>query len=114
MSNREIIDYILSNKLKKDEVIKETCIYYDSEESEEVMYIFNNETDLWDDNGKISITSFCDVLPQLSGNIAYKYTYEIISKEQAQKELRQKENLREIERLKSKLSILEEEVKDSE
>lgn len=107
-NNREIVDYILSNKLKEDEVIKEVTRYSDDEEY--IMYIFNDKYDLWDDNGKISITRFNDRIPNLNGNIIYICSYEIISKNQAIKEINDKEKQEKIQRLKDELEKLESEV----
>lgn len=111
MTNREIVDYILSNKLGNDEVIKETCKYYNDIST---MYIYQHSGVLYDINGNVSITRFCDVKPQLSGNIAYHYSYEIISKEQATKEERIKELKHEIDSYKLELASLNKELREIE
>lgn len=108
MNNREIVDYILSNKLKEDDVIKEITRY--SNDEEYIMYIFNDEYDLWDDNGNISITRFNDEIPNLNDNINCTYIYEIISKEQAFKEIDNKDKQEKIQRLKKELEDLESQV----
>lgn len=108
MNNREIVDYILSNKLKENQVIKEITKYSDDEEY--VMYIFNDEYDLWDDNGKISITRFNDKIPNLNDNIMCTYIYQIISKEQAIKEIDNKDKQEKIQRLENELERLKKEV----
>ena len=110
MNNREIVDYILSNKLKENQVIKETRKESDGEEY--AMYIFNNRYDLWDDNGHVSITRFNDDIPNLNGNIMCTYVYEIISKNQAIKEINKKDKQKKIERLRRELEELEREVND--
>ena len=108
MNNREIVDYILSNKLTENDVIKEIekDEYYKNDEA--IMYIFYNWCDLYDDNGKVGIKRFCDEKPNLAGNIRFSYTYEIISKEQAYKEIEQKEIREKIERLERELRELRE------
>ena len=108
MNNREIVDYILSNKLKENQVIKEITKYSDDEEY--VMYIFNDKYDLWDDNGKISITRFNDEIPNLNGNIMCTYIYQIISEEQAIKEIDNKDKQEKIQRLENELERLKKEV----
>ncbi len=108
MNNREIVDYILSNNLKENQVIKEIAKYSGNEEY--VMYIFNDKYDLWDDNGKISITRFNDETPNLNGNIMCTYIYEIISKEKAIEEINNKEKQEKIQRLENELERLKKEV----
>lgn len=108
MNNREIVDYILSNKLKENQVIKEITKYSDDEEY--VMYIFNDEYDLWDDNGTISITRFNDEISNLNGNIMCTNIYQIISKEKAIEEINNKEKQEKIQRLENELERLKKEV----
>lgn len=103
MTNREIIDYILSNKLKENDVIKRIEHYYNSKS---VMYLWNDSFDLYDDNGKVSILSFKDEKPNLNKNINTYYTYEIISKEQAENEIEEKEKQEKIKRLEEELKKL--------
>lgn len=103
MTNREIIDYILSNKLKENDVIKRIEHYYNSKS---VMYLWNDSFDLYDDNGKVSILSFKDEKPNLNENINTYYTYEIISKEQAENEIEEKEKQDKIKRLEEELKKL--------
>lgn len=102
MNNREIVDYILSNKLTEDDVIKR--IEYDDnyENGECVMYLSNNSYKLWDDNGEVSVFDFCDK--------KYSYKYEIISKEQAIKEIDNKDKQEKIQRLENELERLKKEV----
>lgn len=106
MNNREIVDYILSNKLKKDQVIKETEKNEDYENGEGIMYIFFDGIDLYDDNGEVSIRRFCDEKPNLAGNIRSSYTYEVISKDQALKEIDEKDTERKIELLEREINEL--------
>lgn len=108
MNNREIVDYILSNKLTINDVIKETIEYLNTNEKS-IMYIYNNTVDLWDDNGKVTIMRFRDDKPSLNKTFNYKYTYEIISLDQASKELSQSEKEKRIEELESELRRLYEE-----
>lgn len=103
MTNREIVDYILSNKLKQNDVIKRTEHYYNSES---VTYIWNDEFYLYSENGVVSVLSFKDEKPSLDGNINIYYTYEIISKEQAESEIKEKEKNEQIERLEEELKKL--------
>lgn len=103
MNNREIVDYILSNKLTENDVIKR--IEYDEDYYENgicVMYLFNNKYELWDDNGEVSIFDFCDK--------KYNYKYEVISKEQAIEEINNKEKQEKIQRLENELERLKKEV----
>lgn len=94
MSNREIINYILDNKLKQDDVIKEI-------EEDITMYIYNDGFDMWDVNGIVGILRFKD-----DKNLNLKY--EIITEEQAEKEIYEKEKREKIQRLKKQLIELEE------
>lgn len=103
MNNREIIDYILSGNLKRNDVIKRTEHYYNSES---VMYLWNDDYDLYDDNGKVSILSFRDGRKDLNGNINTYYTYEIITNEEAENEIIAKEKQKRIEELKEELRKL--------
>ena len=103
MNNREIIDYILSGKLKKNDVIKRIEHYYNSKS---VMYLWNNEYDIYDDNGIVSILSFKDGTPNLNGNINTYYTYEVITKEQAQYEIEEKDRQNRINELEEELRKL--------
>lgn len=103
MNNREIIDYILSNKLKENDVIKRIEHYYNNES---IMYLWNDEFDLYDDNGKVSILSFKDEEPNLNLNINSYDTYEIISREQAETEIKQKNKQEKIKRLEEELKQL--------
>lgn len=103
MTNREIIDYILSNKLKENDVIKRIEHYYNSES---IMYLWNDEFDLYDENGKVSVLSFRDEELNLNENINTYYTYEIISKEQAENEIEEKEKQDKIKRLEEELKKL--------
>jgi hypothetical protein len=105
MNNREIVDYILSNKLKEEQVIKETEKNEDYEDGESIMYMFFDGIDLYDDDGEVSIERFCDEKPNLAGNIRYSYTYEVISKEQALKEIDE-------ENVKRKIEVLEREINE--
>ena len=95
MNNREIVDYILSNKLTEDDVIKRI------DEDKYVMYLYNDEFDLWNVNGDISIFAFCD-------NSNQGCIFEVISKEQAYKEIEQKEKKEKVERLERELKKLKE------
>lgn len=103
MTNREIIDYILSNKLKEKDVIKRIEHYHNSES---IMYLWNDEFDLYDENGKVSVLSFRDEELNLNENINTYYTYEIISKEQAENEIKEKEKQDKIKRLEEELKKL--------
>lgn len=108
MTNREIVDYILSNKMDGTKVIKE--IVRDNIDDEEyTMYIFYDGYDLFDDNGHVNIRRFCDEKPNLEGFFRETYTYEVISKEQAIKEIEQKEKQRKIEQLERELNKLKDE-----
>ena len=99
MNNREIIDYILSGNLKENDVIKRIEHYHNNES---ITYLWNDEFDLYDDNGKVSIISFEDAKESLE---TY-YTYEIISKEQAENEIEKKEKQQKIKRLEEELKKL--------
>ena len=109
MTNREVVDYILSNKLKERDVIKkiEKCVVTNEED---VTYIYNDGSILWDDNGIISIIGFKDEIPSLNGTINYSYIYEIIPEEQALKEVEIKDKKEKIQQLKDELERLEKEV----
>lgn len=96
MNNREIVDYILSNKLKEEDVIKKI---YKDEIDVSIMYLFNDEFDLWDENGNVNIFSFCDDDKEC-------YAYEVISKEQALKEIDEKNVKRRIELLEREINEL--------
>ena len=98
MNNREIVDYILSNKLTQEDVIKRI---YKDELYVFVMYLYNDEFNLWDENGNVNIFSFCDDDKEY-------YTYEVISKEQAEIELEEKAKKEKIERLERELRKLKE------
>ncbi len=100
MNNREIVDYILSNKLKKNEVIKRIESDEDYENGMSVMYLFHNEFELWDNNGEVSIFDFCDK--------KYNYKYEIIPETQAIVEINEEQKREKIERLREELKELEE------
>ena len=102
MNNREIVDYILSNKLKEDEVIKEIEHYKDEIC---IMYLWNDGFHIWDDNGEISIIHFAD-----DENYNYYYTYEIVPKEQALQEIERNNREEKIQKLKNELERLEKEV----
>ena len=103
MNNREIIDYILSGKLKENEVIKRIEHHYNDIN---IMYLWNDSFDLYDDNGKVSILSFKDKKPNLNENINTYYTYEIISKEQAENEIEEKDRQNRINELEEELRKL--------
>lgn len=94
MSNREIINYILDNKLKQDDVIKEI-------EEDITMYIYNDGFDMWDVNGIVGILRFKD-------DKDLNLKYEIITEEQAEKEIYEKEKREKIQKLKKQLIELEE------
>lgn len=104
MNNREIVDYILSNKLKEEQVIKE--FYYYKGNLEYVRYIYNDGFDLYDDNGKVSVMHFCDQIPNLNGDITSKYKYVIISSEECEKEQKEKFRKEKIEELERELQRL--------
>lgn len=92
MNNREIVNYILSGNLKRDEVVKET---EKSKYSEDILYIFNDEVDIWDMNGSLRLTHFLDEYNKDT-------VYEIIPKEIYEKEM-------EINELKERKNELEKE-----
>jgi hypothetical protein len=98
MNNREIVDYILSNKLTKDDVIKRI---YKDEMYIYIQYLYNDGFVLWDENGNVNIFSFCDDDKEC-------YTYEVISQEQAQEEIEEKLRKEKIERLERELRKLKE------
>ena len=95
MNNREIVDYILSNKLTQDNVIKRI------DKDKYIMYLYNDEFDLWNVNGNVSIFAFCD-------NSNQGCVFEVISKGQAEMELQEKEKKEKIERLERELRDLKE------
>lgn len=70
MNNREIVDYILSGKLKPQQVIKKT---YNNNYDEDYMYIYYDGYDIWNDNGSLSILYFQD-------DEEDKSTYEVMSR----------------------------------
>lgn len=108
MTNREIVDYILSNKMDENKVIKK--IVRDNIDDEEyIMYIFYDGYDLFDDNGYVNIRRFCDEESNLAGVFRETYTYEVISKERAIKEIEQEEKQRKIEQLERELNKLKDE-----
>lgn len=98
MNNREIVDYILSNKLTEDDVIKRI---YKDEIYIYIQYLFNDGFNLWDENDNVNIFSFCDDDKEC-------YTYEVISREQAQEEIEEKQRKEKIERLERELKELKE------
>lgn len=99
MNNREIVDYILSNKLKEEDVIKE-IEHYEDEIS--IAYLWNDGFHIWDDNGEISIIHFAD---EESSNCYY--TYEVISSEKALEDIEKNNREEKIQRLKDELNRLE-------
>ena len=101
MNNREIVNYILSNKLNEDDVIKEIVKDDEFENGICITYIYNDNYDMWDVNGPVSIFRFTD-------DYEYEYTYEIITEEQAQKEIEEYAKNEKIERLRKELKELEE------
>ena len=70
------------------------------------MYLWNDGYDLYDDNGKVSILSFRDERPNLNGNVNVYYTYEVITKEQAENEIEKKEKQDKIKELEEELKRL--------
>lgn len=99
MNNREIVDYILSNKLKEDEVIKE--INKESRE-EYIYYLLNDGFEIYDIYGsKKNLLSFSDKYSKDS-------IFEIISSEQFKKEISIKEEKEEKERLLKQLEKINE------
>ena len=103
MNNREIVDYILSNKLKEDDVIKEIEKDDDYVNGECIRYIYNDGYEMWDENGQISIFRFCDD----NGN----YKYSIITQDQTIEEREEERRKLKIEELKRELKKLENENK---
>lgn len=93
MNNREIVNYILSGNLKKNEVIKNT---EKSKYGEDISYIFNDEFDIWNMNGSLRLSYFLDEYNKDT-------VYEIIPKEIYGKEM-------EIKWLKERKNELEKEL----
>ena len=106
MTNREIVDYILSNKMDETKVIKEIEKDDFFKDDEAIMYIFYDGIDFYDENGKINIKRFCDETPNLAGHIRFNYVYEVISKEQAIKEIEAEEKAKKIKQLEDELMKL--------
>lgn len=77
MNNREIVDYILSGKLKPQQVIKKT---YNNNYDDGYMYIYNDEYNIWNANGSLSILYFQDDKDD-------KSTYKVISRIDALQEI---------------------------
>lgn len=96
MNNREIVDYILSGKLKPQQVIKKT---YNNDYEEDYMYIYYDGYDIWNDNGSLSILYFQD-------NEKDKSTYEVISRPDALKEIEKQEREERIKKLEEELTEL--------
>ncbi len=96
MNNREIVDYILSGKLKPQQVIKKT---YNNGYEEGYMYIYYDGYDIWNDNGSLSILYFQD-------NEKDKSTYEVISRTDALQEIEKQEREERIKKLEEELTEL--------
>ena len=103
MNNRELVDYILSNKLQEDDVIKEIVKYKDLDKVNNISYIYNDGVDMWDDNDLVSILRFCD-------DNDYNITYSIITEVQAELEIEEVEKKEKIKRLKRELKELENDI----
>lgn len=99
MNNREIVDYILSGKLKPQQVIKKT---YNNDYEEDYMYIYNDGYDIWNDNGSLSILYFRDKEED-------KSTYEVISRTDALREIEKQEREERIKKLEEELTKLKKE-----
>lgn len=99
MNNREIVDYILSGKLKPQQVIKKT---YNNDYEEGYMYIYYDGYDIWDDNGSLSILYFQDDKED-------KSTYEIISRIDALQEIEKQKREERIKKLEEELIELKKE-----
>lgn len=99
MNNREIVDYILSGKLKPQQVIKKT---YNNDYEEDYMYIYNDGYDIWNDNGSLSILYFRDKEKD-------KSTYEVISRTDALREIEKQEREERIKKLEEELTKLKKE-----
>ena len=99
MNNREIVDYILSGKLKPQQVIKKT---YNNDYEEDYMYIYNDGYDIWNDNGSLSILYFQDKEED-------KSTYEVISRTDALREIEKQEREERIKKLEEELTKLKKE-----
>lgn len=103
MNNREIVDYILSNKLKEDDVIKET----DRENGEPyIYYLLNDGFEFWYYNGdRKSLIHFSDKYSKFS-------SFEIISKEQYKKEIYIKQEKENKEKLLKQLEAINRKLKE--
>lgn len=99
MNNREIVDYILSGKLKPQQVIKKT---YNNDYEEGYMYIYYDGYDIWNDNGSLSILYFQDDKED-------KSTYEVISRTDALEEIEKQEREERIKKLEEELAELRKE-----
>ena len=120
MNNREIIDYILSGSLTEEDVIKKTTKDPFYENGESISYITNDGYTLYDDNGPVSILSFRDdksdyTVETLAGHTTEcTTTYEIVSREQYQKEIDEMNIQKEITYLRRRLAELESLVEEKE
>lgn len=99
MNNRELVDYILSNKLQKNDVIKEIEKDDGYVNGECIRYIYNDGYEMWDENDQISIFRFCD------NNDNCKYS--IITQDQAIEEQEEERRKLRIKELKRELEELE-------
>ena len=99
MNNREIVDYILSGKLKPQQVIKKT---YNNNYEEDYIYIYYDGYDIWNDNGSLSILYFQD-------DEEDKSTYEVISRTDALEEIEKREREERIKKLEEELAELRKE-----
>lgn len=99
MNNREIVDYILSNKLQPQQVIKET---YNNDYEEGCTYIYYDGYNIWNDNGDLSILYFQDDKED-------KSTYEVITRIEALKEIENRERDKRIKQLEQELAELKKE-----
>lgn len=113
MNNREIMDYILSGKLTQEDVIKKTEKDPFYEGGEKISYLVNDGYYLNDMyTGVVSVLSFMDsnshyTRTTLAGHTTEcTVTYEIITKEQAKKEIDDKRKEDEILELRRRLAEL--------
>lgn len=99
MNNREIVDYILSNKLQPQQVIKKT---YNNDYEEGCTYIYYDGYNIWNDNGDLSILYFRDDKED-------KSTYEVITRTDALQEIKKQEREEKIKKLEEELTKLKKE-----
>lgn len=99
MNLKELFEKIYNDEIKEENVIVEHIQDYDEEYDN---YILNDGFDFWDINGIKSLSFFKN-----DNTEKYKTIYSIISKEEYDEIVEEKEKQEKIQRLKNELKKLE-------